>query len=80
MKIPTVGWAFFGLAVLVVAGYVLNRGLYIGSTIERGTDGTLWFKTCHYLYLNGVRDVMSWHFAKTREEAESVFCVPINSN
>ncbi len=27
------GWAFFALVVIVLAGYVLNRGIYIGNTM-----------------------------------------------
>jgi hypothetical protein len=33
MRVPPVGWAFFGLAVALTAGYLLNRGVYIGSSI-----------------------------------------------
>jgi hypothetical protein len=31
------GWAFFVLAVIVLGGYSLDRGLYIGSQIEEDT-------------------------------------------
>jgi hypothetical protein len=34
MKLPSIGLAFFGLAVIVLIGHVLNRRLYIGSTIR----------------------------------------------
>jgi hypothetical protein len=35
MKVPPVGWAFFGLVVLILVGYVLNRGIVIWSDIRR---------------------------------------------
>jgi hypothetical protein len=39
-SIPNVGWAFFGLVVIVLAFYMLSRGIYIGSTIENlGYEG-----------------------------------------
>src|ERR1700694_2052307 len=45
MRIPTVVWAFFGLVVLVLVGYVLNRGIFVGSDIRQVSfkmhDGTL---------------------------------------
>lgn len=32
-RIPSVAWAFFGLAVVIYAVYLLNRGVYIGSVV-----------------------------------------------
>ncbi len=62
MKLPPVSWAFFGLAVLILAGYVLNRGLFIGSemlpepiTTSDGRKLTLYSKRCHYLHLAGIK-------------------------
>ena len=83
MKIPSVSWAFFGLAVVMLVGYVLNRGLYIGSEIEFTTltlnDGNTvpyYKKYCHYLYLNGVQVV--WVNSKRdRSEVEQTFCSPL---
>ena len=37
MKIPRALWAILGLAVVVFAGYALNRGVLIGSAIHRGS-------------------------------------------
>jgi hypothetical protein len=30
-RIPSVGWAFFGLAVAIYLVYLLNRGVFVGS-------------------------------------------------
>lgn len=30
-RIPSVAWAFFGLAVMIYLVYLLNRGVYVGS-------------------------------------------------
>ena len=30
-RIPSVAWAFFGLAVVIYLVYLLNRGVYVGS-------------------------------------------------
>jgi len=35
MRLPSVCWAFFGFAVLIPAGYVLDRGIFIGSDVQR---------------------------------------------
>jgi hypothetical protein len=53
------GWAFFALIVIVLAGYVLNRGIYIGYTMTsyRVGDRTFSLKNCRYLHLNGTDEV-----------------------
>jgi hypothetical protein len=53
------GWAFFALVVVILAGYVLNRGIYIGDTITsyRVGDRTFFLKHCRYLHLNGTDEV-----------------------
>jgi hypothetical protein len=53
------GWAFFALVVIVPAGYVLNRGVYIGYTMTsyRVGDRTFFLKNCRYLHLNGTDEV-----------------------
>ena len=33
-RIPNVGWAFFGLAVVIYLVYLLNRGVYVGSVVR----------------------------------------------
>jgi hypothetical protein len=32
-RIPSVAWAFFGLAVVIYLVYLLNRGVYVGSAV-----------------------------------------------
>jgi hypothetical protein len=53
------GWAFFALVVVILAGYVLNRGIYIGYTMTsyRVGDRTFSLKHCRYLHLNGTDEV-----------------------
>ena len=53
------GWAFFAFIVVVLAGYVLNRGIYIGYTMTsyRVGDRTFSLKNCRYLHLNGTDEV-----------------------
>lgn len=88
MKIPTVGWAFFGLTVVILTGYLLNRGIYVGSSIRmkynevRYKDGSAQLpyfnKYCQYLYLNGVRE--EWTTGSfERDEAEDGFCAPLRA-
>jgi hypothetical protein len=62
VKLAPVSWALFGLALLIAAGYVLNRGLFIGSemlpepiTTSDGRKLTLYSKRCHYLHFTGIR-------------------------
>jgi hypothetical protein len=84
MKLPPVSWAFFFLAVFVLAGYVLNRGIYIGSGVDSEpwrnnagqTIGTWYTKNCHYLLWNDVRKDCSTSSNK-RYEAEDGFCSPL---
>jgi hypothetical protein len=46
------------LAVAVLLGYVLDRGIYIGSVIrQQPTPGTLFYtKYCRYLHLSGIHE------------------------
>ena len=59
MHWSTVSRAVLGLAGVVLVGYLLNRGVYVGSiTMLNTASGLLVYeKRCHYLYLNGVRDI-----------------------
>jgi hypothetical protein len=59
MIMRRLGWAFFALIVIVLAGYVLNRGTYIGYTMTsyRVGDRTFSLKNCRYLHLNGTDEV-----------------------
>jgi hypothetical protein len=78
MKLSSPGWPLLGLAVIVLAGYLLTRGLYVGSAIDvsmrQGEGKFLYSKSCHYLYFNGVRDVANGLESASRESAESISC------
>ena len=80
MKVPPVGWAFFGLAVFVLIGYLLNRGIFIGSDIQRVSfkmsDGSLspkYVKNCRYLHFTGTRDFALWG-VDTYEDEDKRLC------
>jgi hypothetical protein len=83
MRLRSAGWAFFGLAVVVLAGYGLNRGVLVGSKIETArlsADYPVPFykKHCRYLFFNGVQQV--WTSSEsTREEAEKSSCAALKS-
>ena len=73
MKRPWLGWVCYGLAAIVVIGYILNGGLYAGSSNDftGHVDGKPAYKTvCHYLFLNGTRDDVTL--------ADRRFCPPIH--
>jgi hypothetical protein len=73
MKRPWLGWLFYGLAALVVIGYILNGGLYSGSSLDFTgyVDGKPTYNTvCHYLFLNGARDEVT--------SADRRFCPPLH--
>ncbi|RXH05193.1 hypothetical protein [Bradyrhizobium vignae] len=81
MKLPPVGWAFFGLIVVLVIGYLLNQGVYVGSSIEMvgsfNSDGQpAYRKRCTYLYLNGTR-VEEGMDSRSRAGADW-FCAPLH--
>lgn len=84
MRLPPASWAFFGLAVVLLFGYLLNRGIYIGATVTPYyRDGKLshYYKHCKYLYFNGVREVWTGPNSESLEETEKSFCPPLeNSN
>jgi hypothetical protein len=74
MKLRSIGLAFFVL--ISIAGYLLNRGVYVGSSIdydsgEHATDpyGPAYRKACKYLYLNGTR-VEAGPWARSLEQAD----------
>jgi hypothetical protein len=81
MRLSSLRWPLFGLAVIVLIGYVLNRGLYVGSTIDvsmrEGEGKFLYSKSCHYLYLDRVRDITNGSESPARERAESTSCAPL---
>jgi hypothetical protein len=75
MKLAKFG--LLGLAAVLV-GYLLNRGLYIGSTIDvsmrQGEGKGLYTKSCRYLYLDGVRGISNGPESPSREAAEAMSC------
>jgi hypothetical protein len=80
MKLAKLG--LLGLAVVLV-GYLLNRGLYIGSTIDvsmrQGEGRFLYSKSCRYLSLTGVRDIGNSPESPSRDGAESTSCAPLGN-
>jgi hypothetical protein len=72
------GWAFFGLAVVVTIAYGLNRGIYLGSATYPSENsfapGTPWFvKNCRYLFPDGIHRTYA-NGARTMEEASNGIC------
>jgi hypothetical protein len=84
MKLSSLGWSLFGLAVILVAGYSLNRGVYVGSTVDvsmrEGEGKFLYSKSYHYLYLNGVHDVTIGSESPSREGVEATSCAPLGNS
>ena len=80
MKVASLGWLFFGLAVIVLIGYGLNRGIYAGSAIDvsarEGEGKLLYSKSCHYLHFDGVHSTIGVE-AHSREDVESTSCPPL---
>jgi hypothetical protein len=72
-----------GFAVIMLAGYGLNRGVLVGSRIEtaRLSDDypvPFYKKHCRYLFFNGVQQV--WTSSESsREEAKKSSCAPLKS-
>jgi hypothetical protein len=89
MEIPSARWVFFTLATLVLIGYVLSRGVYVGSYIGQtawdvqGPKGKVkqpyYSKHCHYLYFNGVRSAWA-NSSLNQTEAENASCSMLSSN
>lgn len=83
MRLPSARWASLGLALVMLAGYALNRGVLVGSRIETAKlsdDYPVPFykKHCRYLFFTGVQQV--WTSSEsTREEAEKSSCAPLKS-
>jgi hypothetical protein len=83
MRSLSARWALFGLAIVMLVGYGLNRGILVGSRIEtaRLSDNypvPFYKKHCRYLFFNGIQQV--WTSSEsTREEAESSSCAPLKN-
>jgi hypothetical protein len=80
MRVPPVGWAFFGLAVVVMLLYLFNRGIHVGTSVESFMyqGKPMYRKNCHYFMLNGIENV-SVGLSLIREEAEAMtsHCSPL---
>lgn len=81
MRLPSARWAVLGLAVVLSAGYGLNRGILVGSKIETARLSDVYpvpfyRKHCRYLFFNGVQQVLT-NSESTREEAENSSCAPL---
>jgi hypothetical protein len=84
MTLAKLRWPVLGLVVIVLGGYVLTQGLYIGSTIDvsmrQGEGKFLYSKSCRYLYLTGVRDIGNSSESPSREGAEAMPCAALGSS
>jgi hypothetical protein len=81
MRLRSAGWALFGVAIIILAGYGLNRGILVGSRVEsaRLSDDypvPFYKKHCRYLFFNGIQQVWTGS-TSTREEAEDSSCAPL---
>jgi hypothetical protein len=83
MRLKMASWVLLAVAVLVL-GYGLNRGIYVGSRIEtaRLSDEypvPFYKKHCRYLFFTGIEQV--WTTSEsTREEAASSSCATLKSD
>ena len=85
MKVSSIGWLVFGLAVIVLIGFLLNRGLYVGSTIDvsmrQGEGKSLYSKSCRYLHLDGVHGITNQGLeSPSREASESTPCALLDNS
>jgi len=83
MKPSSLGGLIVGLVVVIAAGYLLNRGLCIGSSIDvsmrQGEGKFLYSKNCRYLYFTGTRDIATGSEQPSRESAEAASCALLGS-
>jgi hypothetical protein len=83
MQLASARWVLLGLAVVILAGYGLNRGILVGSKIEaaRLSDDypvPFYKKHCRYLFFGGVQQV--WTSSEsTKEAAEKSSCAALKS-
>ena len=55
MRMMRVGWASLGLAIAVLLGYILNRGVFVSADVELlFSGGPPWPKYCNYLHWGGI--------------------------
>jgi hypothetical protein len=79
MRLPSVGWAFFGMAVFIPAGYVLYRGILIGSEVQRelaplnGRNAEyIYTKHCYYLHFAGIDELRTSSATEHRDAVRYV--------
>ena len=81
MRLLSARWSLLGLAIVILVGYGLNRGILVGSRIESAKlsdDYPVPFykKHCHYLFFTGVQQV--WTSSEsTKEAAEKNSCAAL---
>jgi hypothetical protein len=75
MRWSIISRAVLTLAGVVLVGYLLSRGVYVGSnTILDSASGLVVYeKRCHYLYLNGIRDIRM-NAGLNEEDTQRGFC------
>ena len=77
MRWSTVGRAVSALVVVVPVGYLLNRGVYVGSItmLDTASGLVVYEKQCHYFHLDGVHDVRV-NAGLDEEDAQQRSCPP----
>jgi hypothetical protein len=85
MKLSSLAWVLLGLAVIVLIGYFLNRGIYVGSTIDismrEGEGKPLYSKNCRYMYLDGMHNISKFSLeSPSRDVAEATPCALLGSS
>jgi hypothetical protein len=80
MNWPTIGRTILGLAGGLLIGYLLSRGVYVGSaSMPNNASGLLVYeKRCLYLRFNGVNEVRI-NPGLTEEDTQRTFC-PVLGN
>jgi hypothetical protein len=77
MRLPGIAWAFFALAALLAAGHILLAGIFVGSEVKaiQRPYGVAYVHECHYLFLNGIHEVIDPQVViQTKKEASQYSC------
>lgn len=81
MRFTGPGRIALGLAGLLLAAYVLNRGVYVGSItwlLSTASGLVVYEKYCRYFSLTGVHNIRV-SAGLTEEDAARVFCPPLRN-
>jgi hypothetical protein len=80
MKDARLGPSALAVAGLLFVGFLLYRGVYVGSITTLSTPSGLvvYEKYCHYQTLTGVHDVRI-SAGLTEEDAARIFCPPLRN-